>query len=183
MKVGLPTHHSWVTHDAGLWARLHAFARAIIPVSDRVLAFGPPPAPTPAPRSSLADHAREGVSPVFLSANPATPRLDTGVPAPAAPRAAAETRAPVVSIRERRRRRNERRTDDRRVRNDGSPYGVERRSNRDDRGGDRRDGAPADIGPAGAALGHGLPAPRPTPSGVRQAQAVAQDLLVRFHGR
>jgi hypothetical protein len=121
------------------------------------------------------------VSPVFLSANPAAPRPDASVPVPAAPSAPVRTLAPVGSIRERRRCRNERRADDRRVRDDGSPYGVERRSNRDERGGDRRAAAGAD--PARAAVAHGLPAPRQTSSGVREAQAVAQDLLVRFHGR
>ena len=74
----------------------------------------------------------------------------------------------------------DRRFIERRIRDDGSPYGVERRLGADYRTGERR-GTPEDAAP---------PPPRPTASGVRpslrhEADYVPHlpDLLARFHGR
>lgn len=91
--------------------------------------FGPPPAPRPAARP-LPDPLRgagRGVHPA-LAVPPSTQTV--------------ERRATVhAGTRERRARsRTDRRKADRRILDLGSPYGTERRSGRDDRQGDRRDG-------------------------------------------
>jgi hypothetical protein len=74
----------------------------------------------------------------------------------------------------------DRRYQERRFRDDGSPYGVERRTGADYRAGERR-GPPEEVS---------TPPSRPAPSGVRtplrhQADYVPHhsDLLARFHGR
>ena len=74
----------------------------------------------------------------------------------------------------------DRRFQERRVRDDGSPYGVERRTSAEYRTGERR-GTPGDVTPT---------PPRPTASGVwsplrHQSDYVPHlpDLLARFHGR
>ena len=74
----------------------------------------------------------------------------------------------------------DRRFQERRIRDDGSPYGVERRTGAEYRTGERRC-APEDVAPT---------PPRPTGSGVgvplrHEADYVPHlpDLLARFHGR
>ena len=182
MNVLSQTFSGWFTHDPGLRVRLHAAARHLL-ARTTFRAFGPPPAPMSATRSvrdsSISRGSSPGESPApqmayptaagWLPQPPATPHVPTP-PAPSGTVAAAvEQRTSGL----------DRRFTERRIRDDGSPYGVERRSGAETRVGERRAAEP--------------PVPRPSRvarSGVRGARAHdadyvphLPDLLARFHGR
>lgn len=124
---------------------------------------GPPPVPTPASRPSPDSGFRSGAG-ASVGHRPF----------------AASTRLAVLppGERERRRARPDRRRADRRVEDQGSPYGAERRSGSDDRQGDRRGGATA---AAGIGLTRDYFA-QPAHAAAPDEPVVPEALLVRFDG-
>lgn len=107
--------------------------------------FGPPPVPTPAPRPRPNPLRGSGVGVASVRSTIPTPVA----PRPVAVAAAPERRVAIVPAGERERRRlaDDCRRAERRTKDLGSPYGVERRSG-DDRLADRRGTStrPAGIG-------------------------------------
>jgi hypothetical protein len=184
MNVVAQTLSGWLIHQDDLRARVHAFARSVFVATPFALTLGPSPAPMSATRSaqgSTAAHrgSSPGVSPApasaFLSAAGWVPALPAELctPPPARLTASGALR-PAVDARE-----GERRFSERRVRNDGSPYGVERRRRPEDRAIERRAAPEPPRAPASAVrLDRG-------PYALREDDYAPylQDLLKRLHGR
>jgi hypothetical protein len=184
MNVVAQTLSGWFFHQDDLRARLHAFARSVFASMPRRLTLRPFQAPMSATRSaqgSTVAHrgSSPGVSPAppvaFLSAAGWAPALpaELGTPPPARLTTSGALR-PTVDARQ-----GERRFSERRIRNDGSPYGVERRRRPEDRATERRAAPEPPRSPASAVrLDRG-------PYAVREGDYVPylQDLLKRLHGR
>ena len=138
---------------------------------------GPPPAPTPAPRSPSANglHPRKataGAAPFVAAPRVAAPSAST-VPA------AGQRLRPAPSHGAERRGRAERRHRGRRRADHSSPYGTERRSGADDRRADRRGGIPVEAG-IGLTRDYFAQANERAPDVA--GTTIPRDLLVRFHG-
>lgn len=118
-------------------------AHAAASLLERPRKIGPPPAPNPdaRPRPDPLRGSGRGVRTVLPF--PPAPASQSLRPAAPAPPTAAPVAGPAVAGRvyvepPERRERADRRRRDRRVTDQGSPYGTERRSGHDDRQGDRR---------------------------------------------
>jgi hypothetical protein len=177
MNVLAQTFSGWFAHDLGPRARLHAAARRL---AARITShtFGPPPASMSATCSVHDSSARRGSAPgespappiAFPSAAGWVPALPPGLRTPLPARLTQSgVFRPAVDERQSG---QDRRFQERRVRNDGSPYGVERRSGAA-RVGERR-----------------TEPPPPSCSGSRVSTRGAadyaphhSDLLARLHGR
>jgi len=176
MNVVAQTLSGWFAQDDGLRVRLRAAARRVRERLALPLFNGLSPAPVSATRSVQDSPDRRGSAPgespapslAFPTAAGWMPQLPAELrPSPrlaAAPPRAAEQRTSG----------QDRRYTERRIRDDGSPYGTERRSGGETRVGERRAEAP----------------PPHARSGVRgphrhDADYIPHlpDLLARFHGR
>jgi hypothetical protein len=177
MNVLPQTFSGWFAHDVGLRARLHAAARRLA-ARTAFHKSGPPPAPMSATCSVHDSSARRGSAPGESPAPPiAFPSAAGWVPAlppelrtpPPVQLTQSGVFRPVVDERQSG---QDRRFQERRVRNDGSPYGLERRSEVTRVGERRTEAAP------------------PERSGSRVSARSAtdyaphhSDLLARLHGR
>ena len=186
MNVVAQTLFGWGLHQDDLRSRLHAIARQVVvtvPFLQRFASLVSPMSATRPAQGSAAAHrgSSPGVSPApavaFLSAAGWVPPLPSELRQPPPGRLTTSgAYRPAVEQRQ-----GDRRFVERRVRNDGSPYGVERRRRPEDRVIARR--APGPEAP-GAATGAA-----PQPSGIRPLRRDddyaphLQDLLARLHGR
>ena len=187
MNVLPPTLSGWFAHDDGLRARLHAAARNVFVIAASGRGFGLSPASMSATRS-VRDSAATGRG--SLPGESPAPSVAFPTAAGWIPALPPELRTPPPSrltasgvfrpVTDDRQAGQDRRFQERRIRDDGSPYGVERRTGAEYRTGERRS-TPEDITPT---------PPRPMGSGVRlplrhEADYVPHlpDLLARFHGR
>lgn len=176
MNVLSQTFSGWFTHDYGLRARLHAAARRLA-ARATFRKFGSPPAPMSATCSVHDSSVHRGSAPgespaptiAFPSAVGWVPALPPELRTPPPSRLTASgVYRPVADERQIG---PDRRLQERRIRNDGSPYGVERRSTAA-RVGERR----ADTPPPAAE----------SRVSARTAADYAphhSDLLARFHDR
>jgi hypothetical protein len=179
MNVVSQTFSHWFTHDDGPRARLHAAARRLAAVASRLRPSGLPPAPMSATRSvhdsPLSRGSAPGVSPApsltFPTAAGWVPVLPPELRTPPPSRLTAS--GVYRPIADQRQTSQDRRLQERRVRDDGSPYGVERRSGAT-RVGERRTDAPADPSQSDVRL--------PSPGDADYDPHHSQ-LLARFHGR
>jgi hypothetical protein len=178
MNVLSQTFSGWFSHDLGLRARLHAAAHRLV-VRATFRQFGPPSAPMSATCSVHDSSARRGSAPGESPAPTiAFPSAAGWVPAlPPELRAGPPSRLTQSGVfhpvADERQGGQDRRFQERRIRDDGSPYGVERRSEVT-RVGERR----ADTAPPVSRSGSRVSA--------RSALDYAphhSDLLARFHGR
>jgi len=183
MNVVAQTVSGWFTADDRIRARLRAVAQHVVQHLAVRSHSGPPPAPMSATRSvrdsSISRGSSPGESPApplsFPTAAgwlPLTPAERTAPAAPAPPALAVPTVEQRASV-------SDRRFTERRIRDDGSPYGVERRSGAETRAGERRVAESASPRPSRVAR-----------SGARGPHAHdfdyvphLPDLLARFHGR
>ncbi len=178
MNVLSQTFSGWFTHDLGLRSRLHTAARGLVTrVSFHT--FGPPPASMSATCSVHDSSARRGSAPGESPAPTiAFPSAAGWVPAlPPEHRTPPPTRltqsgvfCPVVDERQSE---LDRRFQERRVRDDGSPYGVERRSEAT-RVAERR----TEPAPSSSRSGSRISA-----RGATDYAPHHSDLLARLHGR
>jgi hypothetical protein len=179
MNVPSQTFVGRFTHDDGLRARLHAAARRLAAVATWFRGAWLPPAPMSATRSVHDSPLSRGSAPGESPAPSVTLPTATGwVPAlppelrlpPPARLTASGAYRPVV---DERKTGGDRRFEERRVRNDGSPYGVERRSAAT-RAGERRTDASGDPRRSDPRL--------PSRAEVDYAPHHS-DLMARFRGR
>jgi hypothetical protein len=177
MNVLSQTFSGWFTHDPGLRARLHAAARHLL-ARATFRAFGPPPAPMSATCSVHDSSARRGSAPgespaptiAFPSAAGWVPALPPELRTP--PPARLTQSGVFRPVSDERQSAQDRRFQERRVRNDGSPYGVERRSGAT-RVGERRT-EPPPTSRSGS---------RVSTRGAADYAPHHSDLLARLHGR
>jgi hypothetical protein len=172
MNVVAQTVAGWLAPEDRVRVRLRALAQR---VAHFVARSGPPPAPMSATRSVQDSPTSRGSSPGESPAPPIAYPTAAGW----LPRVPVDLREPPAPLLEQRTREQDRRFTERRIRDDGSPYGVERRTGAATRVGERRAADPATPEPSRLAR-----------SGVRGARAHdadylphLPDLLSRFHGR
>lgn len=177
MNVLSQTFSGWFAHDLGLRGRLHAAARRLLGRTT-LRAFGPPPAPMSATCSVHDSSASRGSAPgespapaiAFLSAAGWVPALPPELRTPPPTR---RTQSGVFRpVADERQSEQDRRFQERRVRNDGSPYGLERRSG-STRVGERRTEPPPTSRPGS----------RVSTRGATDYAPHHSDLLARLHGR
>ena len=179
MNVLSQAFSGWFTPHDGLRARLHAVARRLAAMSTRYRTSGLPPAPMSATRSvhdsPLTRGSAPGESPAPSSTfPPAAGWVPALPPELRLPPPARLTESGVYRpFADERKTGFERRFQERRVRNDGSPYGLERRSGAT-RVGERRTDALADPVRSGV---------RPPTRGEADYAPHHSDLLARLYGR
>jgi hypothetical protein len=177
MNVLSQTFSGWFAHDLGLRARLRGAARRLV-ARTSFHSFGPPPAPMSATCSVHDSSARRGSAPgespaptvAFPSAAGWVPALPPELRTP--PQARLTQSGVFRPAVDERQSGQDRRFQERRVRNDGSPYGVERRSGAT-RVGERRT-EPAPTSRSGS---------RVSTRGATDYAPHHSDLLARLHGR